>query len=60
MAENPKEWPRCHTCLYSWCPQQSDECKRCDTVLAILKADREPPEAAFDNVDDLLAHLNGS
>lgn len=36
MAENPKEWPRCHTCLYSWCPKQWEECKRCDAVIKIL------------------------
>lgn len=39
MAENPKEWPRCHTCLYNWCPRQSDECKRCDVVIAIITDD---------------------
>lgn len=34
--ENPKEWPRVHTCLNNWCPEQRDECWRCDKVLEIL------------------------
>ena len=37
MAERTDEWPRCHTCLYNWCPEKSDECKRCDAVIAIIK-----------------------
>jgi hypothetical protein len=34
------KWPRVHTCLYDWCPKQSDECARCDAVLAIIRSKR--------------------
>lgn len=37
MSENPKEWPRVHTCLDNWCPAESDECKRCDGIVDILQ-----------------------
>lgn len=37
MGENPKEWPRVHTCLYNWCPRKSDKCCRCDSVLDIVR-----------------------
>lgn len=36
MSEKLNQWPRVHSCLYSWCPKQSDECKRCDAVINIL------------------------
>lgn len=37
MAENPKEWPRVHTCLNNWCPEQRDDCGRCDAIVDILR-----------------------
>lgn len=35
--ERTDEWPRVHTCLYDWCPRQSDECARCDALVKILR-----------------------
>ena len=46
MAENPKEWPRVHTCLYDWCPRQSEECRRCDAVVKIIRDANSKREAA--------------
>lgn len=37
MAERIDEWPRCHSCLYNWCQEKSDECARCDAVCAIMQ-----------------------
>ncbi len=34
--EKFNEWPRVHTCLYDWCPQESEECRRCDAIVKIL------------------------
>jgi hypothetical protein len=31
---------------------------RAALIQAIIHADKEPPEAAFDNIDDLIAWLN--
>ena len=59
MSEKLDEWPRVHTCLYSWCPSQRESCKTCDAVAAIIRADKQPPEASFDNVEDMLTYLNG-
>lgn len=38
--ERIDEWPRVHTCLNSWCPKQSDECKRCDAVVELVRNKR--------------------
>ena len=35
------EWPRVQSCLYSWCPNERDECKRCDEVCRLLRENRE-------------------
>lgn len=43
MAENPKEWPRVHTCLNDWCPEQSDDCERCNKVLSLIRGHAEMP-----------------
>lgn len=51
MAENPKEWPRVHTCLLNWCPEKSERCGRCDAVLDIILK-QEPLGADFQKVLD--------
>lgn len=33
-------------------------CHHAAIAVSILAADKEPPEASFDNVDDMLAYLN--
>lgn len=52
MAEDPTSWPRCHTCLYNWCPAKRDDCERCDAVLAILRQTAERASAAAKRVAD--------
>lgn len=37
MAERIDQWPRCHSCLYNWCPAKREDCERCDAVIAILR-----------------------
>lgn len=41
MAEKLDEWPRVHSCLYDWCPEKRDECRRCDAVAKLLMKGRE-------------------
>lgn len=36
IRETRTEWPRVHTCLYSWCSKQKPECERCDKVVALV------------------------
>lgn len=36
MPERLDEWPRVHSCLYDWCPEKSDECKRCDAIAELF------------------------
>lgn len=38
--------------------RQASKRVRRELAADILRADREPPEAAFDNVEDMLAYLN--
>lgn len=40
-GERTDQWPRVHTCLRNWCPNEHDDCKRCDAVLALLLKNRE-------------------
>lgn len=37
MTERTDQWPRVHSCVNDWCPRQSDDCKRCDKLIAILR-----------------------
>lgn len=40
-SEPIDKWPRVHSCLYDWCPKRRDECRKCDAVVAILRAAAE-------------------
>lgn len=37
MVERSDEWPRVHTCLYDWCPEKHDDCRRCDAIVKITE-----------------------
>lgn len=32
---------RVHDCLYGFCKERNDECKRCDAVVAILRNEQQ-------------------
>jgi hypothetical protein len=49
MTENPNEWPRCHTCIYNWCPEKSDRCKGCDTIIRMIRQWRRRDDEAIEN-----------
>lgn len=51
MAENPKEWPRVHTCLNDWCPEPREDCKTCDKILDLIRS-QEPLGDEFQKVLD--------
>lgn len=44
MAERTDEWPRVHTCLYNWCPKKSENCDRCDRIVAIIQKSTIDPD----------------
>lgn len=37
MSERSDQWPRVHTCMRNWCPAQSEDCKKCDEVINIIR-----------------------
>lgn len=51
MGENPREWPRCHTCLHNWCPKPGDHCKTCNAVIDLI-LNQQPLSAEAQKVLD--------
>lgn len=51
MAERIDQWPRVHSCLYDWCPEQREECSKCDALVGIMRKGNVPDATAISEAD---------
>lgn len=57
MAESLNTWPRVHSCLYNWCPQQREECARCDAVCSVILSASGGRDCAARNDEETIGSL---